>query len=651
MKRSVLLVAFVLTSGALACAADPGPHALPPPPFPPAPPKPVVAPLAEPAAVMPVPPRPTIAEAVKFVAHTNEDFRRVEESEARADWLNETYINEDTDALAADAAQATAAVQTEAIQAAVRFKGLAGLPADTARALELLSRTTTLPFPTDPARRKELADLAVKMQSAYGKGTYCSQRLHRWAGKDAKGDCLHLDELERVLKDPKASWDELSEAWTGWRTVSMPMRKDYQRFVELGNGGAKEIGFSDVGALWKERYDMPAADMEKDVERLWQEVRPLYRDLRCYAGKRLRQKWGKDKVPAGGLYPAQVFGNMWSQSWENIGDLLEPFPTEPSIDASKGLVKKKTTPKQMVAIAEGFFVSLGLPKLPDTFWTRSMFERPRDREVVCHASAWPVTFSGDVRIKTCVEPTEEDLVVLHHELGHDYYYLAYQQLPVLFQDGANDGFHEAIGDTIALSVTPPYLANLGILDKGAAAENEKAGLNALMHRATQKVAFLPFGLLIDKWRWDVFSGKIAPDHYNQAWWELVAKYQGMAPPSPRGEEFFDPGAKYHVASNTPYLRYFLATIYQFQFHRALCRAAGHTGPLYTCSIYGNKAAGELPLEDAADGRVETVARGDARHHRREGSRRERHARVLRAAREISPGTEPGRKLRLAVGAP
>jgi peptidyl-dipeptidase A len=369
------------------------------------------------------------------------------------------------------------------------------------------------------------------------------------------------------------------------------MKDDYQTFVQLGNEGAKELGFRDVGDVWKSRYDMPTDALEADIERLWSEVKPLYEQLHCYARGKLAAKW-KGKMKNAGKMPAHVFGNMWSQTWGGIYEQVEPFPGQPSIDVTKALARKKITPKKMVEISENFFVSLGMPKLPETFWKRSMIVKPRDREVVCHASAWDLTFAGDVRIKMCTQVNEEDLVTLHHELGHVYYYLAYNQLPILFQDGANDGFHEAIGDTIALSITPGYLVDIGVLDKAAAKSNPKADMNLLMRRALDKVAFLPFGLLIDKWRWDVFAGKTPPDKYNQAWWDLVGTYQGIEAPAPRGEEHFDPGAKYHVPANTPYLRYFLAAIYQFQFHRALCKAAGHQGPLHTCSIYGNKAAGE-----------------------------------------------------------
>jgi peptidyl-dipeptidase A len=243
----------------------------------------------------------------------------------------------------------------------------------------------------------------------------------------------------------------------------------------------------------------------------------------------------------------------------------------------------------MVRTGEAFFSSVGLAPLPQTFWERSMFAKPRDREVVCHASAWDVTSSGDLRIKMCIQVNEEDLVTIHHELGHNYYQRAYLAQPFLFQNSANDGFHEALGDAIALSVTPGYLETLGLVKE--VPRDEKGLVNVQMKDALEKIAFLPFGLLMDRWRWDVFSGKTRPEGYNAAWWELRRKYQGVAPPVQRSEADFDPGAKYHIAANVPYTRYFLARILQFQFHRALCRIAGWKGPLHACSIHGNKEAG------------------------------------------------------------
>jgi peptidyl-dipeptidase A len=241
-----------------------------------------------------------------------------------------------------------------------------------------------------------------------------------------------------------------------------------------------------------------------------------------------------------------------------------------------------------VRYGERFFLSLGFEPLPETFWQRSLFTKPRDRDVVCHASAWDIDSEDDLRLKMCTEIKAEDFSTIHHELGHNFYQRAYSHQPLLFRGSANDGFHEAVGDTLALSVTPKYLVELGLLDSEPDASKD---IGLLLRMALDKVAFLPFGLLIDQWRWKVFSGATAPQRYNQAWWDLRLQYQGVAAPVPRSEADFDPGAKYHVPGNTPYARYFLATVLQFQFHRALCTASGYQGPLQRCSIYGSREAG------------------------------------------------------------
>ena len=356
---------------------------------------------------------------------------------------------------------------------------------------------------------------------------------------------------------------------------------------QLANKGAKELGFADTGAMWRLKYDMPAEDFTKEVDRLWEQVRPLYVSLHAYVRMKLHEKYGAS-VPADGPIPAHLLGNIWAQDWGNVLDLASPGTADAGYSLTKVLEQRKTSAADMVKMGERFYTSLGFAPLPATFWERSLFVKPRDREVVCHASAWDIDYAEDVRIKMCIDATEEDFSTIHHELGHNFYQRAYQHQPVLFRDSANQAFHEAIGDTIALSVTPEYLVKIGLLDKAPDASRD---IGLLLSRAMEKVAFLPFGLVIDQWRWDVFNGKITPADYNKAWWDRRLKYQGVAPPSPRGEEFFDPGAKYHVPANYSYTRYFLAHILQFQFHRELSKLAGCTTALHRCSIYGSTAAG------------------------------------------------------------
>lgn len=522
----------------------------------------------------------TPAEAKQFAEKLNADLKQLWTRQATAEWIKSTYITDDTERNAASVNEEVMAYVNNAIKDSRRFDGLK-LDADTARMLHLLRVSQTLPAPANPAQRAELAATAAKLEGLYGKGKYC--------GKDGKGKCRDLEELSDVMAESRDA-DALLEAWQGWHAISRPMRPLYTQLVDLSNAGAKDIGFNDLGTLWRSSYDMTPAQFEQEAQRLWGQVKPMYDELHCYVRGRLAKQYGEAKVPAGKPIPAHLLGNMWAQEWNNIYPLVEPFPGQASLDVGSALVKQGYDAQKMVKLGEKFFTSLGLKPLPQTFWERSQFTKPRDRDVVCHASAWDVTYDNDLRIKMCIKPTEEDLVTIHHELGHDYYYTYYYQLPVLFQAGANDGFHEAIGDALTLSITPAYLQQAGLLS--AVEKNDKNVINLQLKDALEKVAFLPFGLLVDQWRWDVFSGKVKPADYNKSWWAMRTKYQGVAAPVARTEQDFDAGAKYHVPANVPYTRYFLARILQFQFHKALCEAAGIQGPLNECSIYGNKAAGQ-----------------------------------------------------------
>jgi peptidyl-dipeptidase A len=423
------------------------------------------------------------------------------------------------------------------------------------------------------------------MEGAYGKGKWCPKVK---TGEEGEDGCLDINALSRLFKksrDPKV----LLEAWKGWHAVGAPLRKDYERFVTLSNQGARDLGFADTGELWRARYDVPPREIEPGFDYLWQQVRPLYVSLHAYVRHRLRETYGPDVVPERGPIPAHLLGNMWAQQWDGILPLLAPRDAGMGYDLTAILQAKKVGPQDMVRYGERFFTSLGFQPLPATMWERSMFVKPRDRDVVCHASAWDVDHDLDLRLKMCIEINDEDFSTVHHELGHLFYDASYRKQPYLFREGANDGFHEAIGDSIALSVTPAYLVKIGLLGKEPPTKQD-TGL--LLKMALDKVAFLPFGLLIDEWRWKVFSGEVTPEHYNQAWWDLRLKYQGVAPPVARTEADFDPAAKYHVAANVPYARYFIAHLLQFQIHRALCKAAGYEGPLNRCSVYDKKEAGE-----------------------------------------------------------
>jgi peptidyl-dipeptidase A len=533
--------------------------------------------------------KPGVTDAEKFVAEAEKRYLDATIKDSRASWIQSNFITDDTEMIAAQAKEELTKTVKELAQDATKFDGM-DLPYDTARKLKLLKLAAIpLPAPSNAAEREELTRIVVKMESAYGKGKYCpDETLPSQPPSKDNTKCLSLDQLETILAESRNP-EALKKVWLGWHQVSPPYRKDYERFVVLGNKGASEMGFKDLGAMWRSNYDMEPEAFAAEMERLWQQVKPLYDSLHTYARAKLRQKYGDTVVPATGPIPAHLFGNMWSQQWGNIYDLLKPGTSDPGYDLTKILTSRNTDARQMVKYGETFFTSLSFDPLPQTFWDRSLFSKPQDREVVCHASAWDIDNQKDVRLKMCIKINDEDFTTVHHELGHNYYQMAYAPQPPLYQNSANDGFHEAIGDTIALSVTPEYLKKIGLIDN---VPNQSADIGLLLRLALDKVAFLPFGYLVDQWRWKVFSGEVGPGDYNKAWWQLREKYQGISPPAPRSETDFDPGAKYHVPANVPYARYFLAHILQFQFHRALCREAGNQGPLNRCSIYGNKQAGE-----------------------------------------------------------
>ena len=514
----------------------------------------------------------------EFVARVNRELADIALEVNAAGWTQATYINVDTQLINAKATERYLEFLAKTVADAKKFEGQPMSPASR-RAIALLKFSVSAPAPDDPAKRAEFSKLLAGMDAKYGSGKYCPH------GPDS---CRDETKLKAVLESSR-DYDELLDAWTGWHSTARPLRSDYVRYVELANEGARGFGFPDLGAMWRSNYDMSADEFRQEATRLYGQVQPLYKELHCYARKKLQEKYGADKVPSGKPIPAHLLGNMWAQQWDAVYDLLEPYPGASDLDVDSALESQGYDAVKMTKSAETFYKSIAFPALPQTFWERSMLTQPRDRDVQCHASAWHMDAREDVRIKQCIRPTYEQLRTIYHELGHVYYFLWYKDQPILFQNGAHEGFHEAVGDTVNLSMTPAYLAQIGLVDQ--AGPSREAVINQQMKMALQKIAFLPFGKLIDEWRWKVFSGEVGPENYNAAWWALRKQYQGMAPPVARTEADFDPGAKYHVPGNVSYTRYFLSYIIQFQFQKALCEAAGFKGPLSECSIYGNETAG------------------------------------------------------------
>ncbi len=566
---------------------------------------------------------PTVADAQAFLDRANAALLKAATDESHAEWLAETYINEDSEATTALLGEQGSKLNLDLIEESHKFDKLT-LPAPMRRQMMLL-QVNAPAAPHDAKLLAEESQLGASLMGQYGKGKYCPDT--------AKPDkCMGIDDIDAAMaksRDPQ----ELTKLWVGWHSIGAPMRTQYTRLVDLQNIGAKEQGYKDTGELWRAGYDMTPAEFSAELNRAWTQLEPLYRELHTYVRHRLIAKYGAAAEGKDGMIPAQLLGNTWAQEWGNIYDIVAP--TDPKLSQFKPLdlqaaLKKQiaekdpaaqlsftyqlcsdtkrafsgvcpaagsdqlhdsqlAAAKDMVKYGESFFTSLGFPALPKTFWERSMFVHPRDREAVCHASAWDIDQVDDLRVKMCIEVSDDYFTTVHHELGHNFYQRAYNKQPMIFRSGANDGFHEAIGDAIALSITPSYLKQLKLTDTEPPAE---ADIPLQLRTALDKVAFLPFALALDTWRWQVFSDEIKPADYNKAWWSLRAKYQRVVPPVERTEVDFDAGAKMHVPGNVPYARYFLARLYEFQFFKAMCDASGYKGPLNRCNFYGSKAAGD-----------------------------------------------------------
>lgn len=521
----------------------------------------------------------TPAAADAFVARANEEMAELFEISARAAWVNSTYLNVDTDALNTYFGTLVTEMQVRLANEAARYADLDGLSYDTNRQLDLLRGGITLAAPTTEGAAAELNRLATALSTAYSTGT-----------ATMNGETINGNEAEArmgTVRDPAA----LQEMWTSWHNNGAAMRDNYERLTAIANQGAQDLGYDDSGSMWRSQYDMSPEEFAAMTERLWDETRPLYEQLHCYTRAKLNEKYGDDVQPATGPIRADLLGNMWAQEWGNIYDIVAPAGAgDVGYDLTALLEAADYTPERIVRTGEAFFSSLGFDPLPETFWERSMITEPRDRNVVCHASAWDLDNVDDLRIKMCTRVNADDFVTVHHELGHNYYQRAYNRQPLIYRNSANDGFHEAIGDTIALSITPEYLTQIDLLDP-ANVPGADRDVGLLLRQAMDKVAFLPFGLLIDRYRWGIFDGSITPATYESAWNDMRRQYQGIVPPVERSATDFDAGAKYHVPNSVPYTRYFLARILQFQFYEAACRQAGWEGPLHRCSFYGNEEVG------------------------------------------------------------
>jgi len=528
-------------------------------------------------------------QAALFIQTAEEELRQSAVRSTFASWNYESNITDATQKVSDRATEAASLLTKKLGKEAQKFDIAQIQNLDVKRKLKLMKNIGTAALPKQ--QLKEFIELTTNMGKAYS----TAKVLDRETGQKS----LSLEpELTTILarsRDPAT----LRYYWEQWREQSgKKIRNMYHKYVGLYNQAAKANGFVDASLMKVSAYESDT--FQQEMEDTWQGLRPLYQQLHAYVRTKLGEHYGPDVVPGRGPLPAHLLGNMWAQSWNNIADILRPFPTKPSINVTGEMIRQGWTPRKMFEKADDFFQSMGMDPMPPKFWSGSILEKPKDgRELTCHASAWDFYNGEDFRIKQCTRVNQEDFVTVNHEMGHVQYFLQYNNQSYLYRDGANPGFHEGVADILSLAVgTATYFQKLGLLGEEVDIGDEETNINILFDMALERIAFLPFGYLVDKFRWDVYSGRTSLDNMNCHWWKLRHEIQGLAPPGPRDNSQFDAGAKYHVAGDVGYVRYFTAFIYEFQFYRALCLESGDyvpgdpKKPLHRCNFYGNTAAGD-----------------------------------------------------------
>lgn len=527
---------------------------------------------------------PGVAE--DFVSEMDRELRLWRRDLASRQWQLDTNVTADSKVKLDELRGQFLAWRARRVKVAAKFN-LAMTPSHVSRQVQQFLVSGA---PNDPAVGKRMAVLQTRMLSSY---TFASSRRFSSVTSSV---CGEAGDVMSRSRDPEV----LRDAWISWRDdVSREgqMREDYREFVQLANTGARDNGYSDYGHFWRQSQFFQTPDIDRQVASLWRETRPLYVQLHAYIRRKLRQQYGSDVIGESGTIPAHLLGDMWAQDWSNIFDLADPFPTSatPEVTTSGDDVISDVT--ERLQAAEAYFLQVGLRPLPHDFWNTSMLVKPQDRLVNCHAQAFDMYRPGQFRVKMCACASESSLRRFYHELGHVQYAMAYTDQPTIFREPANAALAETVGDVIQIAA-----ANEAWLDEEGRSHEcdipthadvttrQEHDIRHLLRQALRTVAFLPFGLLVDRWRYDVMAGYVTPRQYNAHWWHLRHKYQGVKPPVPRSERDFDAGSKYHIPAHRPYLGYFVSTSLQFQVLESLCRGIDHKGPLHTCRLSTSRKA-------------------------------------------------------------
>uniref|UniRef100_UPI0039BD93C6 Angiotensin-converting enzyme 2 n=1 Tax=Homo sapiens TaxID=9606 RepID=UPI0039BD93C6 len=441
-------------------------------------------------------------------------------------------------------------------------------------------------------KSKRLNTILNTMSTIYSTGKVCNP--------DNPQECLLLEPGLNEIMANSLDYNERLWAWESWRSeVGKQLRPLYEEYVVLKNEMARANHYEDYGDYWRGDYEVNGVDgydysrgqLIEDVEHTFEEIKPLYEHLHAYVRAKLMNAYPSYISPIGCL-PAHLLGDMWGRFWTNLYSLTVPFGQKPNIDVTDAMVDQAWDAQRIFKEAEKFFVSVGLPNMTQGFWENSMLTDPGNvQKAVCHPTAWDLG-KGDFRILMCTKVTMDDFLTAHHEMGHIQYDMAYAAQPFLLRNGANEGFHEAVGEIMSLSAaTPKHLKSIGLLSPDFQEDNETE-INFLLKQALTIVGTLPFTYMLEKWRWMVFKGEIPKDQWMKKWWEMKREIVGVVEPVPHDETYCDPASLFHVSNDYSFIRYYTRTLYQFQFQEALCQAAKHEGPLHKCDISNSTEAGQ-----------------------------------------------------------
>ncbi|UYZ63832.1 M2 family metallopeptidase [Hymenobacter weizhouensis] len=518
-------------------------------------------------------------QAEQFLTQYSAEYQRLYTQSAEAEWRSNTRI------VAGDTSNAGATARANE-----RLAAFMGSTQNIQRLRELLEhkqdltelqvkqlQTALYNAANSPQTIADVVKRRIKAETAQTEKLYGFD--YKYAGKSVTTN--DLDELLRKERNPL----KRQQIWEASKAIGPTLKDGLLNLRELRNQTVQALGYPDYFTYQASDYGLSREEMMQLVRKINEELRPLYRELHTYARYELAKKYGVKQVPD--YLPASWLPNRWGQDWSAMVD-VQGLNIDPVL-AKKGA-------EWQVQQAERFYQSLGFPALPQSFYEKSsLYPLPKDATYKKnnHASAWHLDLNQDVRSLMSVEGNTEWYETTHHELGHIYYYLTYTnpQVPVLLRQGANRAYHEAMGSLMGLAATQkPFLAGLSLVDANAKTDQTQT----LLKEALNYAVFIPFASgVMSEWENSFYADKLPADQLNARWWQLCKQYQGIVPPTARGENYLDPATKTHINDDpAQYYDYALSYVILFQLHDHIAKKILKQDP-HATNYYGSKEVGQF----------------------------------------------------------